>query len=399
MVKYLTDQAIRAAAKVARESRKQVRITDSICHGLRIDIQPTGHSAWVLVCRDNTSAMKNVHLGDYPLMTIAQAREQTPLLRARVRGGDNPTDKRQADIQRAKDARLGIGTLRALLTDYDTSGKAVESYQQSKQCINRVFSKLLDKSITELTHIDLQNAANDYKTAKQADKAVRTLRPVLKWGADLGKCKFELCLLKAKAPPIRQRYLSENELKQILPFLINKTPAPLHRLAMRFMMLTLCRETEATEMPWSEIDLEKGTWTISPKRTKNNSEHILDLPCQAIELLKSLHSDNSKSSDYVFKSQINTPLGNWDRARKQIQIESKTSNWHCHDLRRTGATQLGKMGLLPHIIEAGLNHKSIHNALASVYNVARYRSQVKEALQQLADFYDNLLKSDENEEK
>jgi hypothetical protein len=51
---------------------------------------------------------------------------------------------------------------------------------------------------------------------------------------------------------------------------------------------------------------------------------------------------------------------------------------------------MGELGVLPAIIEAALNHTTIHSQIASVYNKARYRPQVAEALQQLADALDGV---------
>jgi hypothetical protein len=51
---------------------------------------------------------------------------------------------------------------------------------------------------------------------------------------------------------------------------------------------------------------------------------------------------------------------------------------------------MGEMGELPDIIEAALNHATIHSALASTYNRSRYRPQVAAALQRLADALDGI---------
>ena len=61
-------------------------------------------------------------------------------------------------------------------------------------------------------------------------------------------------------------------------------------------------------------------------------------------------------------------------------------DWTLHDLRRTGATVMAdKLGVLPHIIEAILNHVSGHRAgVAGVYNRARYEGEMREALGQWA---------------
>jgi integrase len=71
--------------------------------------------------------------------------------------------------------------------------------------------------------------------------------------------------------------------------------------------------------------------------------------------------------------------------RPVLKWASSTEGWHFHDLRRTGATMLGEMGVEPYVIEAALNHVSIHSQIAATYNVARYRDAVRGALGKLGE--------------
>jgi len=65
--------------------------------------------------------------------------------------------------------------------------------------------------------------------------------------------------------------------------------------------------------------------------------------------------------------------------------------WRLHDCRRTAATMMAELGILPHIIEAILNHVSGHRAgVAGIYNRARYEGEMRAALQRWADHLDTL---------
>jgi hypothetical protein len=124
----------------------------------------------------------------------------------------------------------------------------------------------------------------------------------------------------------------------------------------------------------------------------------------------------------IFKTKTGAALGNWDRESKALLItaglarvkEKEPAQGKArkgigrgkgsdvvemidgskiptrHDLRRTGATLIGLTGVAPHIIEAALNHVAIHNRLAATYNRSRYRSEVADALQALADQLDTI---------
>jgi integrase len=161
-----------------------------------------------------------------------------------------------------------------------------------------------------------------------------------------------------------------------------------HCAVLRFILLTLARREEAAGACWREIDLTAGTWTVPVERTKNAEPHTVPLSRQAISLLRNLGP--GAADELVFPTLTGTPLGNWDRETKVLQVASGTSGWTRHDLRRTGATMLGEMGELPDIIEAALNHVSIRSPLAATYNRSRYRPQVAAALQRLADALDGI---------
>ena len=58
-------------------------------------------------------------------------------------------------------------------------------------------------------------------------------------------------------------------------------------------------------------------------------------------------------------------------------------SWRPHDLRRTCDTVMAdRLGVLPHVIEAVLNHVSGHKAgVAGIYNRAEYMVQKRDALE------------------
>src|SRR5262249_48660915 len=69
-------------------------------------------------------------------------------------------------------------------------------------------------------------------------------------------------------------------------------------------------------------------------------------------------------------------------ARQQSDPKARPLPWRLHDLRRTCATVMAdRLGVLPYIVEAVLNHVSGHKAgVAGVYNRARYENEVRDAL-------------------
>jgi integrase len=193
--------------------------------------------------------------------------------------------------------------------------------------------------------------------------------------------------LQATAPkPSRDRVVSREELAALLPVLqVSDSP---YAAGLRLILLTAARRGEVTAARWRDIDFPAGTWTLP--QTKNGQKHVVPLSRQAIALLRSLQPTEVDPGAYVFT--INgEALDDWEGATQRLQTASGTSGWHRHDLRRTAATMLGELGVVPEIVEAALNHVTIRSHLATIYNKSRYRPEVAAALQRLADALDGIV--------
>jgi integrase len=150
-------------------------------------------------------------------------------------------------------------------------------------------------------------------------------------------------------------------------------------------------------MHWSEIDEDKKRWTIPGSRTKNHREHMVPLSDSALALVAA--SLRRIDRDYVFgdgprrNSDDQRGFSGWSKAkaaldqrileaRQRADPKGKRLLWRLHDLRRTCATVMAdRLGVLPYIVEAVLNHVSGHKAgVAGVYNRAKYEGEVRDAL-------------------
>ncbi|MBE7181008.1 MAG: tyrosine-type recombinase/integrase [Terriglobus roseus] len=383
----LTETAINAAIRQAPEiGRKD--LSDSQLPGLRLRVAATGRAGWVLACRDQHGRMRRFPVGAWPHMGIKDAREAARALRVEVRKGIDPIADRRQTRALGRDAKEGVGTLSALLDLYAAKiGKGLKSWPPSRRRVEVVFAGQLRKPLLTLTRRELQHAIDGYQSQQQARGAAHCLRPVLKWAAPRGHVPPDLIdLLAPSKPRRRERVLEVSELKALLPVL--KASSRPYAAAMRLMLLTLLRREEVCGARWRDINWDARTWRVESGRAKNKVEHRVPLSRQAIELLRQLGPGSP--ADLIVATKTGGRLTNWDRDTKLVMMASDTSGWTRHDLRRTGATMLGESGELPHVIEAALNHVTVHSQVATVYNQSRYRPQVAEALQRLADAFDGL---------
>jgi len=383
----MTDKAISSKAKLAAETGQRIELVDAGQKGLRLRLTPSGARSWVLKARDAGGAQRRFPLGSYPAMGISAAREAARAMRARVQAGADPIAERRQKRAAAQSAREGVGTLRALLALYgEKAGSQRKSWPDCQRRIGSVFHAHLAKTLAGLKASELQMTADAWPSAQSAAAAVRYVRPVLKWAAQRGLCDAALAGLHQPATvKRRERVLSRDELAAVLPVLM-ADDRPYAR-AMRFMLLTLARREEVCAARWRDVNLDTAVWTIP--MTKNGKAHSVPLSEQAMDLLRSIGSGEPDA--LIFATRHGTRVGNWDKASKALHAATGTEGWTRHDLRRTGATMLGDMGVEPHVIEAALNHAAIHSQLAANYNRSRYKQPVAAALQRLGDALDGIV--------
>ena len=171
-----------------------------------------------------------------------------------------------------------------------------------------------------------------------------------------------------------------------------------------FQVLTLTaqRRGEVCGMRWDELDLEAGLSNIPGARTKNGHPHTVPLTATVLEILEGLARRAKKTdSDFVFpargkpeqsytgyskgKRELDAAA---DEARRETAIENgeppdeiEDLEWTLHDLRRTAATRMAELGVLPHVVERVLNDVSgTFGSVAGIYNRFQYVDEMRDAL-------------------
>jgi integrase len=124
---------------------------------------------------------------------------------------------------------------------------------------------------------------------------------------------------------------------------------------------------------------------MGSERTKNKRLHELPLSQQARAILE--RQSRREDRDLIFGLGQGGFSG-WSDCKAALDERLKLkADWRLHDLRRTAATiMVDKLGVLPHIVEAILNHVSGHRAgVAGIYNRAKYEADMRQALGRWAD--------------
>jgi hypothetical protein len=384
----LTSTMINAAIRAAAAGKKIKPLNDPTTPGLNLRVGKK-RITWNWLGRDSHLRVRRFTLGQWPHIGLAEARRLARAMSYEAPRGADPI--REARASRASAKAPQGHTLADLLSLYGRQiGKDVASWApQMQPQIKRVFRAHLDTPLATLTVGALQMTVDNYPKPKSALFGVGCLLPVLRWASAPGRAYVDRALLDLKASakaPSRDRVLSRDELSKLLPTLSASDSS--YAKGIRFILLTACRRGEVSAARWRHIDFTARTWTLP--RTKNGTEHVIPLSRQAIALLRAHRPEQlDDPSTFVFNANGKS-LADWEGATERLQKASNTSGWTRHDLRRTAATLMGNLGVMPDIIEATLNHVTIHSHVATIYNKSRYRPEVALALQRLADALDGI---------
>jgi integrase len=384
----LTPTKINAAIKAATTTARIIVLNDPIAPGLNIRVGSRSAS-WTWLGRDPTGRVRRFLLGRWPHVGLAEARRRARRMTDDVQRGVDPVVERRARRTTGKAAASSGHTLAGLLDLYGRQvGKDVKSWApQMEPQIRRVFRAHLETSLANLSVGALQMTVDGHEKPKSAAFGLRCLLIVLRWATAPGRGYVDRAVLdlRTSAPkPSRDRVLSRDELAKLLPVL-RASDSP-YADAMKLILLTATRRSEIASARWQ--DIAYGAWTLPS--TKNGQQHVIPLSRQASALLRGLQPVQEDPLRFVFTTSSNGPLTAWEAATERLQEASGTEGWTRHDLRRTAATLMGEMGVMPDVIEAALNHVTIHSQIATVYNKSRYRPEVAAALQKLADALDGI---------
>jgi len=222
----------------------------------------------------------------------------------------------------------------------------------------------------------------------RAEATGRTLHARLSaffsWCADDMRIESNPCSkLRRPAPPkSRERVLSDDELVAVWKACDGL--APQYAAVVRLLVLTGQRLREVGHMRWSELSADLATWTLPGERTKNGRVHTVPLAPLAREIIRSLPRT---SETFVFSLGDDEPLESFSRMKRKLDaLAGVTEQWRLHDLRRTTASGLQRVGTRLEVSESVLNHASGSiTGVAAVYHRHDFADEKRAALASWAD--------------
>lgn len=187
----------------------------------------------------------------------------------------------------------------------------------------------------------------------------------------------------------RDRVLDDRELKQLWKSVPTANLSSRSAAAIWLILGTACRVGEAMAAKWEHVDLEKGTWYLP--ETKNERDHTIHLSPFALRHMQALAQlkeadpagkqlpwvfPNANGDGHVCIKSFGKQLADRQRPTEKKPMSGRTKRaqslalaggrWTAHDLRRTAATILARLGISTDVIDECLNHK-LQSKVARVY--------------------------------
>jgi integrase len=386
MAKPLTQVAI----DNLKGSDKRREIPDGRISGLYLIVQSSGAKSWAARYRFDGKQCKYT-IGAYPAVDLSTARKKALEALADVAGDIDPAARKKAAREARKAERTAndrvADVARAFVDKYLKRhvgpGWAREAERLlRKEIVPAIGSKRL-RDVRRGDAIDILDGIVDRGAPFTANRALAVLTRLGNWAVEreiVAASPFE----RIKPPAVeisRERVLSDDEVRLIWAAL-GAVGYPFCAFG-KLLLLTGARRAEVAGMTWSEVDLDTRTWTLPGARTKNGREHQVPLSDAAVQVLQDLPRIGDKKDAFVFTTTGSRPVSGYSHAKVAIDraTKAKMEPWTLHDLRRTVATNLQKLGVRLEVTEAVLNHVSGSRAgIVGVYQRHSWADEKRAAL-------------------
>lgn len=363
--------------------------------GIRVTDRSTKESAGAFVLVTRFPGGRNPvprRIGDYPVMPLAKAREIAREWRENIRQGIDPKVK-VAEWQRQEARRMADTFAAAFEAFAEDHLSTLRTGSVVKRTIERhAYPAWAERPISGIRRTDVNELVRSLKRDAPigANRLLAYLKKFFAWAADqeLIEASPSAAIKKPSKENQRDRVLTEAE---ILAIWQACGELGAFGRAFKLMLLTGQRRTEVGKMAWAEVDLKEKIWTLPRERTKADRTHEVPLSDLALSIMQ----DCPKLGPFVLSTGRNArkpktgvgPISGWGKAKGKLDnaLEKAASQgggaiaeWHLHDLRRTCATFLAKLGTDRIVISKILNHAE--GGVTGVYERHRYDHEKRRAL-------------------
>ncbi|WP_409269167.1 tyrosine-type recombinase/integrase [Massilia sp. BHUDP2] len=385
--------------KALKPKAKRYLIADG--GGLVLEVMTSGSMVWRYRYSLNRKQQPMVTIGDYPAISLQDARIRARRYAEIVAGGVSPV----ADAKKDRGATKTLDSVRAFADfwyESEIAPKSLSYRTVTRRALDKdIYPAIGNKALTEVNAGDVLAICDKVKGRGASQMALFTRNVV--------KRMYEYAISRQAAtinpgqqlvaryiatPQSRTRVLSPDEVGTVLRTVYTSNMSRAYKLALHLLVITMVRKSELIESEWSEFDLDEGIWRIPAERMKKDREHWVFLSGQAVSMLRELRT-LSHSERFVFpmrRGHEDRPIAKSTLNQAVRAMDSDVQHFVIHDFRRTASTHLHEMGHSSDAIEKALAHSI--KGIKGVYNRAEYADERRKISQLWADFVDAQIAED-----
>lgn len=383
MKKKLTEMAV---SKIAPEAGRRLEVFDTLTPGLALRVTERGKKSWSVMYRvagrgtgGNRGPLRRMTLGAYPLIDLKAARDRARAAIDLADRGDDPADARKDELKVKSERTFEVVCERFI------EGHAKAStvkWRDTERLLNTLVvpawkGRQIDAIDRAAVHDLLDDVKEEHGTgqAREVRKHVTTL---FNWSANRGLITASPMYgmqRKDLTYKPRERVLSMDELRAVwdaagemgYPF------GPMVRL----LILTAQRRAEVANLERGWLLPDQQAFEVPASHYKTDRPQVVPLSTPAHDIIDGLPKWNG-GGFMLSTTAGRRPVSGFSKAKARMDRLSEVEDWTLHDLRRSAATHMARLGVQQEHIERVLGHAI--EGVAGTYNRYSYLPEKRAAL-------------------
>jgi integrase len=389
----LTDLQVKA---LKPQSKRYMKYVDDF---LYIEVFPNGTKSWRVRCRQQGEKEVKLSLGEYPLISLAEARDKCTEIRKGLVHGGVPKEILKP---------VTLPTFGVLAEEWYKQQVGAWSASHVKDVRHKLDAFLLPRlaarPVREVTSQEVLKIllGVEYRAPESAYKSKLVVGQVLRYAIAKGEADFDVTtnLRGALKPRKHKHFASVTDPKDISD-LMNRIEAYqgtfVVKSALWFSLYTFQSPGEIRRATWKEVDIDSTLWRLPENRMKAGLPHVVPLSKQVLEILerlKPLTGDGkfvfpSLKSKSVPMSENTIRVALRSMGYSNGDTEDDSLGMTPHGFRSLASTNLHEMGFETNLVELQLAHTD-ENAVRAAYNYAERLDARRDMMQKWADWIDAL---------
>lgn len=376
-------------------------------YGLYLEALPNGRRVWRFDYKRPNGTKTRATFGEYPVMTLAKARQQRDEARGQLADGLDVNEHR-ARQEAAKEGAAQAGTFGVIARDWYAAeiAQKSESYQASvTRLLDRdILPRVGKRPLSDITPRELLDVFRPIK-ARGAEETARRARVVVGQvfryaiRTDRAETDPTIALRGEKRQTAKKHFAALTEPDDVARLMVaihSYWGTPEVQALVKLSAMLFQRPGELRRMQWSEINLDRAEWRYVVSKT--NTPHIVPLSAQAVAVLRDLQPLTDRPSEhrpdlpnFVFPSpKTRTRPASENAVRQALRnMGFNNDEMTAHGFRAMARSLLSEQGWKPDAIERQLAHKA-SGPLGAAYDRAQFLDERRRMMQSWADYLDSL---------